>query len=79
MIVAMKRATIAFLAESLPRVAEELQKCGEFMPTESESSKSVRTLTAPVLEEEADTALKAYSGYRKKSGMLSPPQFYTEE
>lgn len=79
MIVAMKRATVAFLSDRLESVTEQLQKCGQFMPIKSEDGKTVRTVTAPILSEEADTALKAYSGYRKKPGMLDPPQFYTEE
>lgn len=79
MIVPMKRATVAFMADKLGRVTEELQRCGEFMPIVSESSQQVKTLTSPLLEEEADTALKAYSKYRKKGGMLSPPQTCTEK
>ena len=78
MIVPMKRATVAFMRDKLDRVTKELQRCGQFMPIKSENTRQVRTLTAPLLEEEAETALKAYSKYRKKSGMLSPPHTYTE-
>ena len=78
--VAMKKATVAFLSEQLEVVTEALQKCGEFMLIRQENSVNVRAVSAPILNEEADTALKAYSKYTKPSGgMLSAPTLYTEQ
>ena len=78
--VAMKKATVAFLSERLEDVTEALQKCGEFMPIRQESSVTVRAVSAPILYEEAGTALQAYSKYTKSSGgMLSAPTLYTEQ
>ena len=78
--VAMKKATVAFLSDKLEAVTEALQRCGEFMPIRQESSVNVRAVSAPILYEEADTALKAYSRYTKSSGgMLSAPTLYTEQ
>ncbi len=81
MIVAMKKATAAFFSDRLEAVTEALQKTGEFMPVEEDGSARVKTVSAPILEEEADTALKAYSKYRKSKsgGMLSSPALYSEE
>ncbi len=80
MIVAMKKATVAFMSDRLEAVTEALQRCGEFMPIKSEDSVEVKTVSAPILYEEADTALKAYSPYRKGAGgMLSSPTLYTEK
>ena len=80
MIVAMKKATAAFFSDKLEAVTEALQKCGEFMPIRTETSVDAKTVSAPVLYEEADTALKAYSKYRKSKsgGMLSSPALYSE-
>lgn len=78
--VAMKKATVAFLSDKLEEVTEALQKCEEFMPIRQETSVNVRAVSAPILYEEADTALKAYSKYTKSSGgMLSAPTLYTEQ
>lgn len=78
--VAMKKATVAFLSDKLEAVTEALQKCGEFMPIKQESSVNVKTVSAPILYEEAGTALQAYSKYTKSSGgMLSAPTLYTEQ
>ena len=78
--VAMKKATVAFLSDKLDSVTEALQRCGEFMPVRQESSVSVKAVSAPILYEEADTALKAYSKYTKSSGgMLSAPTPCTEQ
>ena len=79
MIVAMKKATAAFFRDKLEAVTEALQKTGEFMPTKTEGGSEIRTVNAPILDEEADTALKAYSKYRKPSGgMLYSPTLYSE-
>ena len=80
MIVAMKKATAAFFRDRLESVTEALQKTGEFMPTETEASTDLKAVNSPILCEEADTALKAYSKYRKsKSGsMLYSPTLYSE-
>ena len=78
--VAMKKATVAFMSDQLETVTEALQKCGEFMLIRQEDSVDVRTVSAHILDEEADTALKAYSKYTKPSGgMLSAPTLYTEQ
>ena len=76
----MKKATVAFLSDKLEAVTEALQKCGEFMPVKQQDSVSVRAVSAPILYEEAGTALQAYSKYTKPSGgMLSAPTLYTEQ
>ena len=76
----MKKATVAFLSEQLEPVTEALQKCGEFMIIRQQSSVNVRAVSAPILYEEAGTALQAYSRYTKSSGgMLSAPTLYTEQ
>ncbi|MBO4422628.1 MAG: V-type ATP synthase subunit I [Clostridia bacterium] len=79
MIVAMKKATVAFMSDKLEKVTEELQRCGEFMPIVTDSSVSVKAVSTPILDEEADTALKAYSKYRKSPGMLSGPSVCSEQ
>lgn len=75
----MKKATVAFPTDRLEDVTEALQRCGEFMLIKQEDSVNVRTVSAPLLYEEAGTALKAYAKYTKgRGGMLSAPTLYTE-
>ena len=78
MIVSMKKAVIAFLPEDLEKITAALQKCGQFMPIATDTASTVKTVSAPLLNEEAATALTAYGKYRKKGGLLTPPPEYTE-
>ena len=78
MIVSMKKAVIAFLPEDLEKITAALQKCGQFMPIATETASTVKTVSAPLLNEEAATALTAYGKFRKKGGLLTPPPEYTE-
>ena len=78
MIVSMKKAVIAFLPEDLEKITAALQKCGEFMPTATETASAVKTVSTPLLNEEAATVLSAYGRYRKKGGLLTPTPEYTE-
>lgn len=79
MIVSMKKVTVAFMAADLEKVTEMLQRCGQFMPIKTEETTDIKAVSSPILNEEAETALKAYSKYRKKPGMLTAAASYTEE
>lgn len=79
MIVPMKKAAIAVLSADAAEVVYSLQRLGQFMPTDEEGCREVKTGQTPSLYEEADGALSAYGKYRQKKGLLSAPAEYTQE